>query len=391
MNTNDVIPELIPMVLEEFRCPILHEIPEEPVMAGDGHIYDRTAIRRWLQQKKTSPMTNLPMSGLLTPALHVKNIISTLAAQGLLDDHLVPSWARRKAPALAGEDGPEWTITLDDASTLRDVVSAAANFLSRITFRIAREKDDEYYLMVDAPDNSYTCYIIARIHIHSTLVLYKMGEYAFSVVASHLLIAMENASCLTLEGSEVHHKLSLRGYDKLYPNSDEISTLDTFADNAPCHKIRDITYDLNLVFDTCKFLELLRKGRDAHATTLRLIVNVCTPRALVRLYTDGDIEHSQHFARDITMVDGAVEPAITINTGDRVLLDSVYASGDGATDVLEDAPPILDNTYPIDKIEAFLRTLQTSLLHTMAGQNMPLLFLESLGGESHMRFLVAPM
>lgn len=388
MNTNDVTPELIPMVLEEFRCPILHEIPEDPVMAGDGHIYDRTAIRRWLQQKKTSPMTNLPMSGMLTPALHVKNIISTLAAQGLLDDHLVPAWARRKAPALAGDDGPDWTITLDDASALRSVVTAAANLMIRITFRIAAE-GNVYYLMVDEPDNYYTCFIIARICIHSTLVLHKMGEYEFSVDASHLLIAMENASSLTLEGSGVHDKLLLRGYDKLYPNAEEVSILDTYDHLTP-RRIRDIEYGLHLIFDTCKFLELLRKGRAARATTLRLIVNVCTPRALVRLYTNGDMEHSQHFARDVT----ADEPNLVATTSDRFLFDSVSDSGGDDTihdtELLEDTPPILDNTYPIDMIEAFLKTTKSHPLHVYVDQDMPLLFFVSLGDGSHTCFLVAP-
>ena len=48
-----------------FTCPITHEIMWEPVVASDGHTYERAAIERWLAQfpagKALSPMTQLPM------------------------------------------------------------------------------------------------------------------------------------------------------------------------------------------------------------------------------------------------------------------------------------------------------------------------------------------
>ena len=41
----------------DFICPITTEIMSDPVMAADGHAYERTAIERWLATKSTSPMT----------------------------------------------------------------------------------------------------------------------------------------------------------------------------------------------------------------------------------------------------------------------------------------------------------------------------------------------
>ena len=41
----------------EFTCPITQEVMEEPVVASDGHTYERAAIERWMAKKMTSPKT----------------------------------------------------------------------------------------------------------------------------------------------------------------------------------------------------------------------------------------------------------------------------------------------------------------------------------------------
>jgi hypothetical protein len=38
-------------------CPITQQRFQDPVVAADGHTYERTAIRRWLARHNTSPMT----------------------------------------------------------------------------------------------------------------------------------------------------------------------------------------------------------------------------------------------------------------------------------------------------------------------------------------------
>ena len=41
----------------DFICPITTEVMDDPVMAADGHAYERSAIERWLASKSTSPLT----------------------------------------------------------------------------------------------------------------------------------------------------------------------------------------------------------------------------------------------------------------------------------------------------------------------------------------------
>ena len=42
---------------DDYVCSITHEVMSDPVMAADGHAYERTAIERWLATKSTSPLT----------------------------------------------------------------------------------------------------------------------------------------------------------------------------------------------------------------------------------------------------------------------------------------------------------------------------------------------
>jgi hypothetical protein len=42
-----------------LQCPITYALMEDPVVAADGHTYERKAIKRWLQKHSTSPLTNL--------------------------------------------------------------------------------------------------------------------------------------------------------------------------------------------------------------------------------------------------------------------------------------------------------------------------------------------
>ena len=51
----------LPEYPEEFVCPIGGEPFIDPVVTEDGHTYERVVLERWLQEKKTSPMTNLPL------------------------------------------------------------------------------------------------------------------------------------------------------------------------------------------------------------------------------------------------------------------------------------------------------------------------------------------
>ena len=61
---------------ELFRCPISHEIMNDPVTTSDGFTYERNNIVKWFINHDTSPMTNVLLSNKnLMPNISLKQII----------------------------------------------------------------------------------------------------------------------------------------------------------------------------------------------------------------------------------------------------------------------------------------------------------------------------
>lgn len=67
---------------KSLECPITCEIMRIPVVAEDGHTYEKEAIEEHLRRRSTSPMTNLPMGGTLTPNHSVWAMVEVWKALG---------------------------------------------------------------------------------------------------------------------------------------------------------------------------------------------------------------------------------------------------------------------------------------------------------------------
>lgn len=46
---------------DELICPITLDVFRDPVIAQDGHVYERTAITQWIIEHGTSPITRQPL------------------------------------------------------------------------------------------------------------------------------------------------------------------------------------------------------------------------------------------------------------------------------------------------------------------------------------------
>ena len=44
-----------------FTCPLTKDVMVDPVLAADGHNYERAALEQWLARNAFSPVTNAPM------------------------------------------------------------------------------------------------------------------------------------------------------------------------------------------------------------------------------------------------------------------------------------------------------------------------------------------
>jgi outer membrane protein assembly factor BamB len=65
-------------VPNQFLCPILQDVMEDPVVAMDGFTYERAAIEAWFRQSDRSPMTNLPIPPVVVPNIAIRQQIAEL-------------------------------------------------------------------------------------------------------------------------------------------------------------------------------------------------------------------------------------------------------------------------------------------------------------------------
>jgi len=62
---------------QSFVCPITQEVMIDPVFTDDGNTYEREAIREWLEEADTSPLTNEKLeSKSLRPNLALRKMIA---------------------------------------------------------------------------------------------------------------------------------------------------------------------------------------------------------------------------------------------------------------------------------------------------------------------------
>ncbi|CAM2712428.1 unnamed protein product [Rotaria socialis] len=63
---------------DALLCPITSDLFEDPVLAEDGHTYERQAIVQWIRQNGTSPITREP--------LHEKNLRTNYTIRKLVEE-----------------------------------------------------------------------------------------------------------------------------------------------------------------------------------------------------------------------------------------------------------------------------------------------------------------
>jgi hypothetical protein len=70
------------VVPDEFLCPITLELMTDPVMAEDGHTYERSAIKDWLANGNgLSPKTQAEMGRKVTPNYTLRALIASLGGK----------------------------------------------------------------------------------------------------------------------------------------------------------------------------------------------------------------------------------------------------------------------------------------------------------------------
>lgn len=111
-------------IRDEFQCPITAQILRDPVVAKDGHTYERSAISLWLETHKTSPMTKEEISSAdLVANLNLKRLIYDLVAEG--------GHGLAAKPTNAEEASQETAFGFDDVMVLRCLGPAESDWMNR--------------------------------------------------------------------------------------------------------------------------------------------------------------------------------------------------------------------------------------------------------------------
>jgi U-box domain len=67
---------------DEFLCPITYELLREPVVALDGHTYEKSAIEKWLKSNHTSPRSGEIMEDSIISNTNLKKLIQDMINEG---------------------------------------------------------------------------------------------------------------------------------------------------------------------------------------------------------------------------------------------------------------------------------------------------------------------
>jgi hypothetical protein len=281
----------------------------------------------------------------------------------------------------------EWVVRFEDVTRLKHVVEAAAAIMPKVAFQI-RQVGGYYMLHVDGSDVGVTCCVSARLRVDKvTFSCEPLEEFSICLDTKDVLCYLDSPSCaraiVELTGYHGDASVMLRLQDPDQMSATEEATLNTFVDNENPAHINTLNFDVTLEIDLVKLKEFIKKSHKAHAEKMSIEVYKLekgyVERSLVVFAFDGSSKFQQKFCHETTK-----------NTDGSLL---VRAAPDG-NDCFDGSTPetkVFHGCYPIDRIEAFIKTLNPRLLTARAMTGMPLLLEHKLGSdeESHVRFLVA--
>jgi len=65
-------------IRDEFICPITYELLREPVVATDGHTYEKNSIEKWLKTSHISPRNGETIDSQVIPNYNLKKLIQDM-------------------------------------------------------------------------------------------------------------------------------------------------------------------------------------------------------------------------------------------------------------------------------------------------------------------------
>ena len=217
------------MLRDEFTCPITRQLMRQPVIAADGHTYDRQAIETWLLTHDTSPKSGEVLSSsALVPNHNLKRLVDDLVREGgaglyeKCEEKIERHACIEKEPVLLlkclGPAESEWhgrTFEVrsegciggrrrgDDDTTLFMAFGDAT--VSRRHFEISRQGDGFYVSDLKSASGTFTR--LRSEHALRPGEVFLVGKHQLRVVAVDSNPPHLELQCVQPEGSPLQHQV----------------------------------------------------------------------------------------------------------------------------------------------------------------------------------------
>lgn len=90
-----------------FLCPITHDVMTDPVVCADGYTYERTAISRWFETSRKSPVTGQSLPHVeMVPNQSVRTLLKTLIDMSDKPQESSSRRASAESPEKSNEETP---------------------------------------------------------------------------------------------------------------------------------------------------------------------------------------------------------------------------------------------------------------------------------------------
>jgi hypothetical protein len=134
----------VEVVPDEFLCPITLELMTDPVLAEDGHTYERSAITDWFAKGNgLSPKTITPMGRVITPNHSLKAVIAGMVER-MEAKRLRSKGAMCTEKTVTTNEADVATILREGVGRLCDIVDGGGTTSDPFSRAIEEEKDFRY-------------------------------------------------------------------------------------------------------------------------------------------------------------------------------------------------------------------------------------------------------
>lgn len=293
----------------------------------------------------------------------------------------------------------QWTVVVNDVTSLRNVVDACAAVMKRMTFRITRQ-DGRDYLCVDGHDPVCSCFISAVIETEPrneecAAAPLDAEELTFCLNVKDMQIAIDSPTnshgVVTLQRTANHVRVKMS-----HPEMPvhEMSSVLNLVEEEEQSTLDSIEFAFKLEFELGRFKDFLRRAGKTDSERFAITVYMeggDSPhrKSVVTWSSEGTMYQEDMFFYSVKQEeDGSmVVRAAADGTDGNASITS--------RDLTDKYEVVYSHSFSLKTIESFTKTLKQRNLNAMLAKDTPIMFAYNLGGvtdeSQYVRFLVSPL